>query len=88
LSAAADPRHIISFDDQTLACERYAVEVVTEGTYEEAMAGKTRTGQTVVTLLPPGQEGVRIPRSVDVPAFWKVLEECITRAEEAIQAKV
>ncbi|KAK1755333.1 hypothetical protein QBC47DRAFT_452775 [Echria macrotheca] len=62
--------------------ERYRVSVVTEGTYEDAMAG-ARTGQITVAKLPPGEEGVRIPRNLDIPLFWKVLEECVSRADAA-----
>ncbi|KAK4217039.1 Inosine/uridine-preferring nucleoside hydrolase domain-containing protein [Rhypophila decipiens] len=62
--------------------ERYKVEIITEGTYEEARDG-ARTGQVIATLLPPGEEGVRIPRSLDINLFWRVLEECVARADEA-----
>jgi uridine nucleosidase len=62
--------------------ERFEVTVVTEGTYEDARAG-ARTGQITARLLPPGEEGVRIPRSLDIPLFWKVLEECVSRADAA-----
>ena len=62
--------------------ERYDVTVVTEGTYEDALAG-ARTGQITAQLLPPGEEGVRIPRNLDIPLFWKVLEECVSRADAA-----
>ncbi|KAK3310580.1 Inosine/uridine-preferring nucleoside hydrolase domain-containing protein [Chaetomium strumarium] len=62
--------------------ERYEVTVATEGTYEDARAG-ARTGQITARLLPPGEEGVRIPRSLDIPLFWKVLEECVSRADAA-----
>ncbi|KAK3300930.1 Inosine/uridine-preferring nucleoside hydrolase domain-containing protein [Chaetomium fimeti] len=62
--------------------ERFEVTVVTEGTYEDADAG-AKTGQITARLLPPGEEGVRIPRSLDVPLFWKVLEECVSRADAA-----
>ncbi|KAL2142334.1 hypothetical protein VTI28DRAFT_1343 [Corynascus sepedonium] len=65
--------------------ERYEVSVVTEGTYEDARAG-ARTGQITAKLLPPGEEGVRIPRSLDIPLFWKVLEECVQRADAAVAA--
>jgi uridine nucleosidase len=68
--------------DEKRERERYEVTVVTDGTYEEAQAG-AQTGRTVVKLLPPGQEGVRIPRSLDIPRFWKVTEECVQRADEA-----
>lgn len=61
--------------------ERYEVTVVTHGTHEEAHAG-AQTGRTVVKLLPPGVEGVRIPRGLDIPMFWKVVEECCSRADE------
>ncbi|KAK4453308.1 Inosine/uridine-preferring nucleoside hydrolase domain-containing protein [Podospora aff. communis PSN243] len=60
--------------------ERYGVTVVTEGSYEDAQAG-ARTGQTIAKLLPEGEEGVRIPRGLDIPKFWKALEECVARAE-------
>ena len=62
--------------------ERYQVKVITEGTYKEAHAG-AQTGRTLVTLLPPGIEGVRIPRGLDIPMFWNVIEECCSRADEA-----
>ncbi|KAK3941532.1 uridine nucleosidase Urh1 [Diplogelasinospora grovesii] len=65
--------------------ERYEVSVITKGTYDEARAG-ARTGQTVAKLLPPGQEGVRIPRGLDIPMFWKVIEECVERADAANKA--
>jgi uridine nucleosidase len=62
--------------------ERYEVTVVTEGTYEEARAG-AQTGCTVVRLLEPGQEGVCIPRGLDIPSFWKVIENCVEAADAA-----
>ncbi len=61
--------------------ERYEVQVITEGSHEEAHAG-AETGRTVVRLLEPGVEGVRIPRGLDIPMFWRVLEECCSRADE------
>lgn len=61
--------------------ERFDVRVVTEGTFEEAKLGLKQTGRTIATLLPPGSEGVRIPRGMDVAKFWKVIEECIQRAD-------
>jgi len=59
--------------------ERFEVVIVTEGTHEDAANG-AQTGRTVVRLLPDGEEGVRIPRGLDVPRFWEVLEECLKRA--------
>ena len=66
--------------------ERFEVKVVTEGTHEEAQKGTTETGRTVVRLLSEGEEGVKIPRALDVSRFWTVLEECLERADEAGQA--
>ncbi|KAI0842868.1 Inosine/uridine-preferring nucleoside hydrolase [Hypoxylon sp. FL0890] len=63
--------------------ERFAVEVVTEGTLEDALHRGAQTGRTLVKLLPPGSEGVRIPRGLDIPLFWKVIEECCERADLA-----
>ncbi|KAI1767564.1 Inosine/uridine-preferring nucleoside hydrolase domain-containing protein [Hypoxylon sp. FL1150] len=63
--------------------ERFAVEVVTDGTLEDARHRGAQTGRTLVKLLPPGSEGVRIPRGLDIPHFWKVMEECCERADKA-----
>jgi uridine nucleosidase len=65
--------------------ERFEVKVVTEGTLEEAIKG-AQTGRTVVRLLEPGEQGIRIPRGLDIPMFWKVIEECCQKAD-AIVAK-
>ncbi|KAK3341436.1 Inosine/uridine-preferring nucleoside hydrolase domain-containing protein [Lasiosphaeria hispida] len=93
LTGAGD-RHEIPFCDFDPSAgpglpqrERYDVTVVTEGTYEDAQAG-ARTGQIMAKLLPPGEEGVRIPRNLDIPLFWKVLEECVSRADAANAASL
>ena len=72
------------FETRSGGCarERYNVRVVTQGTLAEAMAGRAETGRTVATLMDDGQEGVRIPRGLDVGMFWKVLEDCVKRADE------
>ncbi|EFX04413.1 uridine nucleosidase [Grosmannia clavigera kw1407] len=70
-------------DDDRSRHERFDVRVVTDGTSEEALAGTTETGRTVARLLEPGAEGVRIPRGLDIPMFWRVIEECCTRADAA-----
>ena len=61
--------------------ERFNVTVNTEGTFEEAQNGK-ETGRTIAVEVPVGEDGVRIPRAVDVGQFWKVIEECMERADE------
>ncbi|KAL7900020.1 Inosine/uridine-preferring nucleoside hydrolase domain-containing protein [Trichoderma sp. TUCIM 5745] len=65
--------------------ERFEVTVITEGTAEEAQRGEKQTGRTIANVLPAGEAGVRIPRGVDVDQFWKVIEECIERADETIR---
>ncbi|KAI1329612.1 inosine-uridine preferring nucleoside hydrolase-domain-containing protein [Xylariaceae sp. FL0255] len=62
--------------------ERFEVRVVTEGTLEDAMERDTQTGRTVARLLEPGEEGIRIPRGLDIETFWKIIEECCQRADE------
>lgn len=82
--AGEDEIPFFDTDQVTGVRERYEVTVVTAGTVEEAHAGLTETGRTVVKLLPPGEEGVRIPRGLDIPKFWTVLEECMERADDAV----
>ena len=84
--SGADNIPFYDMDPVTGARERYHVTVVTDGTIEEAHAGLKETGRTVVRLLPPGEDGVRIPRGLDIPKFWSVLEECIERADDAVAA--
>ncbi|CZT47200.1 related to uridine ribohydrolase [Rhynchosporium secalis] len=62
--------------------ERYAVKVITEGTHAEALAGEAQTGRTVATLLDEGEDGIRIPRGLDVRRFWDMIEDCLVRADE------
>lgn len=62
--------------------ERFEVTVVTEGTFEEAQNEGKETGRTIAKILPPGSEGVRIPRSCDTAKFWAAIEDCMERADE------
>lgn len=66
--------------------ERFEVTVVTEGSFEEAKDGGKETGRTIAKVLPPGSEGVRIPRSCDTAKFWAVIEDCMERADAANKA--
>jgi uridine nucleosidase len=75
----------IPFDDSEphagLDRARYEVAIVTNGTHEQALRGETETGRTCVHLLGRGDEGVKIPRGLDVARFWSVMEECVRRAD-------
>lgn len=63
--------------------ERFDIKVITEGTHDDALHRGSQLGRTVATPLPPGAEGVRIPRGLDIEKFWMVLEECVQKADEA-----
>ncbi|KAA8573287.1 hypothetical protein EYC84_003776 [Monilinia fructicola] len=54
--------------------ERFQVKVVTEGSHDDAQKG-SETGRTIVKLLPEGEEGVKIPRGLDIKRFWEVIED-------------
>jgi uridine nucleosidase len=75
------------FEDQ--GGERFAVHVVCgadDCVWAAGAQPKSRTGEcgrTVVALLGEGDPGVRIPREVDVAAFWSCLNEALASAEEA-----
>ncbi|MCJ1244189.1 Uridine nucleosidase 1 [Trapelia coarctata] len=62
--------------------ERFAVEVITTGLHSAIKSERGDVGRTVVRKLGEGEEGVCIPRGVDVSAFWGLLEECVRKAEE------
>ena len=61
--------------------ERFNVTIITEGTHAQALNGEKETGRTIATLLSPGRDGVKIPRSLNVPNFWRVLEDCLEKAD-------
>jgi uridine nucleosidase len=58
----------IGFDDRER--ERFEINVELAG---------PQTGQTEAKAVP---EGVRIPRSLDTRKLWKVLDQCLERADE------
>ncbi|KAB8290017.1 hypothetical protein EYC80_010343 [Monilinia laxa] len=65
--------------------ERFEVKVVTEGSHDDAQKGSD-TGRTIVKLLPKGEEGIKIPRGLDIKRFWEVLEDCLSRADAVNKA--
>lgn len=68
------------FEVQGKGRERFEVKVVTEGSHEDAQNG-AETGRTIVKSLPEREDGVKIPRGLDIGRFWKILEECLERAD-------
>ena len=73
----------LGFDDR--AGERWEVNVVTDGQHSKNESVRGQLGRTVVTRVEG--EGVRIPRGLNVKAFWRALEECVQRAEDGLRRK-
>ncbi|SPN97084.1 related to uridine ribohydrolase [Cephalotrichum gorgonifer] len=64
--------------------ERFSVTVVADGHLDDAKTKGSEIGRTVVTPKEPGSPGVRIPRGLDVDAFWNAIEDCLEEAEKAV----
>ena len=62
--------------------ERWHVNVITDGLHSRHEEERGQVGRTVVTRSDGG--GVRIPRSVLVQSFWKVLDQCLKEAGRAV----
>lgn len=78
--AVAAAVHPDMFDDK--GGERFKIEMVTEGEHSMDMAKVGELGRTKVTKLPPGEGGCRIPRAVDLEAFWGLIESCLQKADK------
>jgi uridine nucleosidase len=66
--------------------ERFDIEVITDGAHgssEDVREGGSQCGRTVATPVAAGQMGVRIPRSVDRQKMWRMIDNCLARAESA-----
>ncbi|KAK5129110.1 hypothetical protein LTR08_003898 [Meristemomyces frigidus] len=63
--------------------ERFTVEVVTKGEHGMNVSSDTSSqcGRTIVTPLPPGEEGITIPRGLEARTLWSLLEACLNRTE-------
>ena len=62
--------------------ERWHVKVVTDGLHSRHDEKRGQVGRTVVTKSDHG--GVRIPRSMEVESFWKLINDCLQAAERAV----
>jgi uridine nucleosidase len=67
------------FDDR--GGERFQVDVVTEGLHSSDKSKVGELGRTKVTKLPIGEGGCRIPRSVNLDAFWGSIESALKCAD-------
>lgn len=69
------------FDDR--GGERFHVRVVLEEPrLDEAHGVQDRTGQTIAEAKPKGEVGVRVPRGVDLDAFWEAIDQALARVEK------
>ena len=67
------------FDDR--GGKRFPVDVVTEGLHSSDKSKVGELGRTKVTKLPIGEGGCRIPRSVNLDAFWGSIESALKCAD-------
>lgn len=72
------------FDDND--GERFEIHVVRSGddvvTESDRHGDKTgQCGRTIAKLLEKGSKGIRIPRSLNVAAFWNIIDLGLSAAE-------
>ncbi|KAL8690080.1 MAG: hypothetical protein Q9218_004394 [Villophora microphyllina] len=72
----------LCFDDR--GGERWTVDVVTDGLHSDLEEERGQVGRTIISQAQTGSPGVRIPRGLNVGAFWEIVEECLERAEIAL----
>ena len=78
--AAILPDSEIFFDDG--GGERWHIEVVTEGKHGSSRQTSGQLGRTLVSKATAG--GVRIPRTLDVKRFWKLIYEALNLVEQTL----
>lgn len=69
---------MLSFDDR--GGERWHVDVVIDGIHSDVDEDRGQLGRTKIVKV--GRDGVRIPRGLDIPLFWNVVDKCLTIAEQ------
>lgn len=72
--------HPDMFDDK--GGERFKVDIVTKGVHSVNQSEVGELGRTKTTMVPPGEGGCRIPRSLDLPKFWALIESCLKEADK------
>lgn len=63
--------------------ERFAVDIVLAGEHgtDHIVRNSSQCGRTVVTKLPDGEAGVRVPRSLQSNILWRMMDLCLQEAE-------
>jgi len=81
--AAAFQPHM--FDDND--GERYEIYVVRDGDdsvldHRRNVSNVGQCGRTIARLSPKGKPGIRIPRTLQVPEFWEMIDFALAEAEK------
>ncbi|KAF2773008.1 hypothetical protein EJ03DRAFT_306005 [Teratosphaeria nubilosa] len=74
-------------DDEQQPQYKYEVEVATAGDHgssPEILNGPSECGRTIVSGLAVGQQGVRIPKTLQVNELWARIDCCLRRAERTV----
>ncbi|KAL9610683.1 MAG: hypothetical protein Q9167_004631 [Letrouitia subvulpina] len=69
---------MLLFDDR--GGERWHVDVVIQGVHSDVDEERGQLGRTKISKVEQG--GVRIPRGLDIPVFWNVVDKCLKIAEQ------
>ena len=72
------------FDDKEK--ERWHVKVETNGSHGASKIEGFQLGRTTVKKVAHGENGVRIPKKLDVKRFWNTIEGCLRLAQDAVLA--
>ncbi|KAI4191563.1 MAG: hypothetical protein LQ346_004750, partial [Caloplaca aetnensis] len=65
--------------------ERFNVDVVTDGMHSNREEVRGQVGRT--SIKGPNGPKLRIPRGLDVGAFWSMIEECLQRVDELLASR-
>ena len=65
--------------------EQWRVKITTDGLHSDLEQEQGQVGRTVIDVPIEGIDGlgIRIPKCLDVNRLWEILDECLSRAEEA-----
>ena len=70
--------------------QRFKVTVVTDGEHGSSTQirnGPSQCGRTVIEPVPRGQSGVLIPRALDAPSIWAMIEACLSHVDRDVETK-
>ncbi len=65
--------------------ERFNIDVVTDGMHSNREEVRGQVGRT--SIRGPNGPKIRIPRGLDVGAFWSIIEECLQRVDKLLASQ-